>query len=180
MGDKKRYSEYQRKYYQDHKEELKEYSKKYRKEHKENYKQYDKKYHIDHSENRKQYRQEHKTEINIYYLDNAETLKKYMKQYRQTPEGKATNQRSGTKRRASEREMINTLTAQEWKNILEEYDYRCAYCGCKFTIFNRETKDHVLPISKGGDNIKGNVVPACRSCNSKKHDLILDKKGVIK
>ena len=173
MGNKKRYSEYQRKYYQDHKEELKEYSKKYRKEHKENYKQYDKKYHIDHSENRKQYRQEHKTEITEYYLDNKEKLKEYMKQYRQTPEGKATSQRGCTKRRSNEKEIVNTLTAKEWENILKKYKFKCAYCGCEFDLFNRPEKDHVIPISKGGNNTKENIVPACRSCNSKKGNKIL-------
>ncbi|MCK4464389.1 MAG: HNH endonuclease [Bacteroidales bacterium] len=39
-------------------------------------------------------------------------------------------------------------------------------------MFNRETKDHVIPISKGGDNTKENIVPACQSCNSKKFNKI--------
>ncbi|MDB4875733.1 MAG: hypothetical protein JWM41_2179 [Gemmatimonadetes bacterium] len=33
--------------------------------------------------------------------------------------------------------------------------------------------DHVIPISRGGSHTRENVVPACRSCNSKKGDLML-------
>ncbi len=30
------------------------------------------------------------------------------------------------------------------------------------------TMDHVVPIIRGGRSTKGNVVPACKSCNAKK------------
>lgn len=56
-------------------------------------------------------------------------------------------------------------TEAEWKLLKFYYGNRCAYChkrGVKLT------KDHVIPVSKGGsDNIK-NIVPACASCNSRK------------
>ena len=39
----------------------------------------------------------------------------------------------------------------------------CAYCAEPAT-----TVDHVIPLSRGGDNYEGNLVPACRSCNSSK------------
>lgn len=73
--------------------------------------------------------------------------------------------------------VINTLTAKEWIDILKEYKFKCAYCGKEFNLFDRPTRDHVIPISKGGHNTKENVVPACGSCNSKKHDKLLIKKG---
>lgn len=57
-----------------------------------------------------------------------------------------------------------TLTEAEWCETLEFFDHRCAYClGHK-----KLTMDHVIPISKGGPHTAGNIVPACRSCNSKK------------
>lgn len=45
---------------------------------------------------------------------------------------------------------------------------RCTYCGggC-------ETVDHVVPLARGGTNYEGNLVPACRRCNSSKADRLL-------
>ena len=41
------------------------------------------------------------------------------------------------------------------------------------------TKDHVIPISKGGHNTKENIVPACQSCNNKKYNKILEVEEVV-
>ena len=40
----------------------------------------------------------------------------------------------------------------------------CAYCGQKKTL----GMDHVIPLSRGGPHIIENIMPACRSCNSRK------------
>lgn len=56
-------------------------------------------------------------------------------------------------------------------NIFLRDDFRCQYCGEKFTT-NELTFDHVIPRSKGGSNTMGNVVAACAPCNSKKSDQI--------
>lgn len=61
----------------------------------------------------------------------------------------------------------NDLTASEWSGILSEFEGRCAYCGTDGTM----TMDHVIPLVRGGHHIAGNVVPACRSCNSAKGAL---------
>jgi len=42
----------------------------------------------------------------------------------------------------------------------------CAYCGSPYEL----TRDHVTPRSRGGDNEPGNLVWACRNCNSAKGD----------
>lgn len=52
-------------------------------------------------------------------------------------------------------------------------DYRCQYCGRKKPQLGyREslTRDHVTPISRGGDNGWLNVVTACSKCNLRKGD----------
>ena len=143
-----------------------EYQKQWRIDHKKERVEYDKQWHLDH----KEYKNEKSKQ---WRFDHPEYVKQYHKQYRQTPGGKANKQRARTKRRAREREIINTLTAQEWLDILEEYNYRCAYCGIEFDYENLPTRDHVIPISKGGDNTKENVIPACQSCNSKKNIKII-------
>jgi len=190
--------EYMKKYRQEHKETAKNYMKIYREEHKEDKKEYMKQYRegnkIYIKENKKQYyqnnkkhhqelmkewRKNHPEYIKEYDKEWHRNNPEYNKQYRKnnpeyinewykTEKGKALAQRSRSKRRSKLREITNTLTANEWIDILKQYKFRCAYCGKEFTLFDRETRDHVIPISKGGDNTKENVVPACQSCNSKK------------
>ena len=139
---------YYKKYYQDNKEHYKEHQKEYSKKNREHYREYYK----------------------IYRQENKEDIRKYYKMWNKTEKGKANNQRGYSKRKARLKNIINTLTAQEWIDILKKYKFRCAYCGKEFTLFDRETRDHIVPISKGGHNVKENIVPACKSCNSKKYN----------
>lgn len=49
--------------------------------------------------------------------------------------------------------------------------YRCQYCGRhRSSLRGREflTRDHVLPMSRGGTNTWANVVAACSACNNRK------------
>jgi 5-methylcytosine-specific restriction endonuclease McrA len=45
--------------------------------------------------------------------------------------------------------------------------YICMYCGSR-SDEHQLTRDHVIPLSKGGRDIWSNVVTACRSCNTRK------------
>lgn len=58
------------------------------------------------------------------------------------------------------------ITGAQWKEIKAAYGYRCVYCGRKM---QRLTMDHLTPLSKGGSHTVHNIVPACQSCNSRKH-----------
>lgn len=49
--------------------------------------------------------------------------------------------------------------------LLDVFEGRCAYCPRP-----AQTWDHLVPVSKGGETRHGNVVPACKSCNSRKRD----------
>lgn len=60
---------------------------------------------------------------------------------------------------------VNDLTGRQWEEIQTLYGHRCVYCGKKAKEL---TMDHVVPLVKGGEHSFANVVPACRSCNSKK------------
>jgi len=51
----------------------------------------------------------------------------------------------------------------EWVAKLVEYGGYCAYCPAP-----ADTKDHDVPLARGGSNGIDNIVPACRSCNSRK------------
>ena len=61
---------------------------------------------------------------------------------------------------------INDFTAAQWREMQAAYDHRCAYCGKRAK--GRLTQDHITPLSKGGNHTLSNIVPACRSCNSRK------------
>lgn len=70
------------------------------------------------------------------------------------------------RRRANKRNAPrNDLTAAQWETVLQAFDYRCAYCHKKRKPL---TQDHVTPFALGGSHTLWNVVPACKSCNSKK------------
>jgi len=58
---------------------------------------------------------------------------------------------------------------QWWKRRLAKGI--CQYCG-RLVPAKELTMDHVVPIARGGRSVKGNVVPACKSCNSKKKQLL--------
>ena len=60
--------------------------------------------------------------------------------------------------------------------------YRCQYCGRHRTeLRGREflTRDHVIPISRGGLNVWHNVVTACSPCNNRKGSHLGVELGMI-
>jgi len=57
-----------------------------------------------------------------------------------------------------------THTLEQWQRKCAEYGNRCAYCGKDRPL----TRDHVVPVSKGGTDDIANIIPACQLCNSKK------------
>lgn len=50
----------------------------------------------------------------------------------------------------------------------------CHYCQQKFPPAEL-TMDHLVPLVRGGRSTKGNLVPACKDCNTKKkHQLVFE------
>ncbi len=59
--------------------------------------------------------------------------------------------------------------------------YRCQYCGRDSSQFKfREclTRDHLIPLSRGGTNAWTNVVTACSTCNTRKGNRMLERCGM--
>jgi 5-methylcytosine-specific restriction enzyme A len=48
----------------------------------------------------------------------------------------------------------------------------CHYCGNRFAP-NELTMDHLVPLIRGGRSTKGNLVPACKPCNTKKKNQLV-------
>jgi len=58
------------------------------------------------------------------------------------------------------------------KNVLVRDNYECQYCGKKSKSL---TVDHIIPKSKGGENVWSNVVACCKRCNLIKADKLLSQ-----
>jgi 5-methylcytosine-specific restriction endonuclease McrA len=74
----------------------------------------------------------------------------------------ATQQR----REARKAQVENTLTFEEFQDIIQLAAGRCHYCRQLRTL----SMEHVIPIAKFGPHAAHNIVMACKSCNSSKCD----------
>lgn len=59
-------------------------------------------------------------------------------------------------------------------NLFARDVYHCKYCGETGNL----TRDHVIPISRGGTDTWDNVVTACTHCNNKKGDRTPEEAGM--
>lgn len=55
--------------------------------------------------------------------------------------------------------------------------YLCLYCGETLPA-RLLTRDHVVPLSRGGKDTWENVASACRACNQRKDDRLLEELGM--
>lgn len=104
--------------------------------------------------------------VSIAKPEVAAAKKQRQKAYTKTPQYRFSQKSHKAIRRSAER-AGDKISFGQWEEIVRRYGFACAYCQGgqpKLTI------DHVVPLSKGGRHIVGNVVPACGHCNSSKRD----------
>ena len=108
-----------------------------------------------------------------WQADNRELYHDIQKRWR------TENQTYWRVRDSALRKVTSNFTLSQWLEVLEEFGHRCAYCLCGD---QKLTMDHVIPVAKGGEHVRENIVPACKSCNSRKKDrsifYMLEAKGV--
>lgn len=68
-------------------------------------------------------------------------------------------------RLARKKGAVGQISAKDWNGLKRKYDNRCFYCHRLAPL----TQDHVIPLSRGGSNFIGNILPSCGSCNSRKN-----------
>lgn len=84
---------------------------------------------------------------------------------------KAAQQR---KRRAVQRSVQRfKITKRDLKRALIRANGQCSYCSATFGDANKVTWDHVVPITRGGSDSIGNLLPACERCNQSKNSKLL-------
>jgi 5-methylcytosine-specific restriction endonuclease McrA len=117
------------------------------------------------------YRKEHPEilkarKAKYYRLHKEAILARQATHYQETREEQLANrhQRRAHKRNAP----LNDFTHAQWIEMQEHYHHRCVYCGKRAKGYL--TLDHITPLSKGGSHTAQNIVPSCRSCNTRKLD----------
>jgi len=98
-----------------------------------------------------------------YYIENRDKIRKRTSDYQKANPDKCVLYT--TKRNEIKRGLLADLTLEQWETIKAVFKNKCAYCGKRTS---RLEKEHVIPLSKGGTLTLRNIVPACRSCNSRK------------
>lgn len=70
----------------------------------------------------------------------------------------------------AERNKARDLRGSQW------WKRRCARGVCYYCRQPKAPKeltmDHIVPIARGGKSTRGNIVPACKECNSKKKQML--------
>ena len=184
--------EYNRRYYQEHKERLREQQRQYHQEHVEEKKARDRRHYQGHREEiraqQHQYLQEHRDEVYAYIRqynkEHKEETREHHRRYGQKHREEANEHHRqyhrehpevmrnvARRRRALKAGSNGSFTEEEFRLLCEQYDNRCVYCREELPLVS----DHVTPLSRGGGNSIDNIVPACKSCNSMKGAMTFDE-----
>jgi hypothetical protein len=58
------------------------------------------------------------------------------------------------------------MSKAHWQRVLAEFGGLCLFCGSPGTAENRGIlPDHLIPVTRYGELVLGNTVPACQTCN---------------
>lgn len=73
---------------------------------------------------------------------------------------------SSNKRKIIKKLGLKKISYRDWIVSLRNHNYSCATC----SVTNRKnlTLDHILPLSKGGNNEAANIQPLCYDCHMHK------------
>lgn len=168
--------ELSKKYSQTHKEEKREKNKKYYKDNKEELKEYRKQYYEINKEEilekQKEYQEKNKEQIKKqrkeHYENNKEKLQKISKEYRENNPHIVLN--NHIKRRCLEENQGKGITKEQWLEMMNFFDWKCAYSGVQLNRENRSI-DHIIPLTSNGEHEVWNCVPMYMPYNSNKNTL---------
>ena len=113
---------------------------------------------------RQQHPDEHRAENRAYY---ARDPKKRQRQIDASPNRQAVRIAMQHRRRDRAAATGLAFSYKEWLALKEQHKGRCAYCGLVAPL----QVDHRTPLARGGTNSIENILPACATCNQRKHTL---------
>lgn len=107
------------------------------------------------------------------YYANLEAARGRKRRYGLTHPDKIREQTH--RRKARKRDLPCHWTNLDEQSMFEAWNYRCAYCGNQQGLFDnlRMSADHYIPLSASEQcpgTVPWNMVPACKACNSSKHN----------
>ncbi len=79
------------------------------------------------------------------------------------------------RRRTRKALCIGSHTSDQWLGLCGVYGMRCAACHGLKPL----TRDHIVPLSKGGTDYISNIQPLCRQCNSAKRTKTIDYRRAL-
>ena len=175
-NNKEYIKEKNKQYYEEYKEELKEKNKQYYEEHKEEWSFKNKQYREENKEfillKQKEWRdnnKEIKRELNKkYYQEHKEELCEYHKKWRENNPEKVFNYHN--ERRNKLENQGNGITQEQWYEMMEFFDWKCAYSGEKLGgDSDKRTIDHIVALDNGGEHEIWNCIPCYANYNYNKH-----------
>lgn len=98
--------------------------------------------------------------------NNKERRREVSKQWREDNPDKIFNY--ANKRRQLEENQGNGISKEQWLEMMKFFEWKCAYSGVTLNK-NSRSIDHIIPLSKGGENEIWNLVPMHKSYNSQKN-----------
>jgi 5-methylcytosine-specific restriction endonuclease McrA len=145
-------------------EQQRDYAREYREQHRERLRAYDREHYL-------RNRERHNELIRVGYRKNPEKKKAQISAYLRANPDKAAAK--SNRRRAKEHAASGSHSIAEWLALKAHYDYTCLCCGRGEPAIEL-TRDHVIPLDKGGSDDIANIQPLCRSCNGTKGAQIID------
>jgi 5-methylcytosine-specific restriction endonuclease McrA len=105
------------------------------------------------------------------YANNCEKRRAYNRAYRRAHPGVQSAQVRARRNRLYQAE--GSHSEAEWEALKAQYNYTCLCCRQREPDITL-TRDHVIPITKGGSDWISNIQPLCPICNSSKNNKSTD------
>ena len=139
------------------------YNKKHYENNKEEIIERQKKYYENNKEEKKLYRKKH-------YENNKNKYKKYNKEYNKNNPEIQFNRRN--RRRSKEKKQGRGITKEQWKEMMEFFQWKCAYSDISLGNKNIRSVDHIVALDNGGLNEVWNCIPMVKGYNCSKRNRI--------